>query len=84
MSSKGEAYLFLNNKYELVFNINNNNNTLFKNKRNETVLVKGIKIPNYIYLFYKIEINNNFTLLLKNGNSIVKKSENFWDYKKRN
>ena len=96
MSSKGGAYLLLNNKYEIFFNINK---TLFKNiNTNETKLGEGIKIPNYTYLYYKIEINN-FTLLIKNENKILfkhkiednnffsikihseKNTEIFWDYK---
>ena len=96
MSSKSGAYLLLNNKYEIFFNINN---ILFKNiKTNETKLGEGMKIPNYTYLYFKIEINN-FTLLLKNENKILfkhkiednnffsikihseKNSEIFWDYK---
>jgi hypothetical protein len=96
MSSKGGAYLLLNNKYEIFFNINK---TLFKNiNTNETKLGEGIKIPNYTYLYYKIEINN-FTLLIKNENKILfkhkiednnffsikihseKYTEIFWDYK---
>ena len=73
MSTKGGAYLLLNNKYELVFNINDTNNTLFKNiNTNETELFEGIKIPNYTYLFYKIEINN-FTLLIKKDNIVIYK-----------
>ena len=95
MSSKGGAYLLLNNKYEIFFNINN---TLIKNiNTNETKIGEGIKIPNYKYLYYKIEINN-FTLLIKNENKLIfkhkiednnffsikihseKSSEIFWDY----
>ena len=73
MSSKGGAYLLLNNNYELVFNINGTNNTLFKNiNTNETELLEGIKIPNYTYLFYKIEINN-FTLLIKKDYIVIYK-----------
>jgi hypothetical protein len=73
MSSKGGAYLLLNNKYELVFNINGTKYTLFKNiNTNETELFEGNKIPNYTYLFYKIEINN-FTLLIKKDNIIIYK-----------
>ena len=71
MSSKGGAYLLLNNKYEIIFNINKTNNTLFKNiNTNETKLNEGIKIPNYKYLYYKIEINN-FTILIKKENQIL-------------
>ena len=71
MSSNGGAYLLLNNKYEIIFNINKTNNTLFKNiNTNETKLSKGIKIPNYKYLYYKIEINN-FTILIKKENQIL-------------
>ena len=77
MSSNGGAYLLLNNKYEIIFNINKTNNTLFKNiNTNETKLSEGIKIPNYKYLYYKIEINN-YTLLIKKENLILFK------YKKR-
>ena len=68
MSSKSGAYLLLNNKYEIFFNINN---ILFKNiNTNETKLGEGMKIPNYTYLYFKIEINN-FILLLKNENKIL-------------
>ena len=71
MSSNGGAYLLLNNKYEIIFNINNTNNTLFKNiNTNEIKLSEGIKIPNYKYLYYKIEINN-YTLLIKKENLIL-------------
>jgi len=71
MSSNGGAYLLLNNKYEIIFNFNNTNNTLFKNiNTNETKIFKGIKIPNYKYLYYKIEINN-FTILIKKENKIL-------------
>ena len=71
MSSNGGAYLLLNNKYEIIFNINKTNNTLFKNiNTNETKLSKGKKIPNYKYLYYKIEINN-FTILIKKENQIL-------------
>ena len=71
MSSNGGAYLLLNNKYEIILNINKTNNTLFKNiNTNETKLSKGIKIPNYKYLYYKIEINN-FTILIKKENQIL-------------
>ena len=71
MSSNGGAYLLLNNKYEIIFNINKTNNTLFKNiNTNETKLSEGIKIPNYKYLYYKIEINN-YTLLIKKENLIL-------------
>jgi len=73
MSSNGGAYLLLNNKYEIIFNINKTNNTLFKNiNTNETKLGKGIKIPNYKYIYYKIEINN-FTILIKKENQILLK-----------
>ncbi len=73
MSSKGGAYLLLNNKYELVFNINGTKYTLFKNiNTNETELFEGNKIPKYTYLFYKIEINN-FTLLIKKDNIVIYK-----------
>jgi len=70
-SSGGGGYLLLNNKYEIVFNIHKTNKTLFKNiNTNETKLSEGIKIPNYKYLYYKIEINN-FTLLIKKENIII-------------
>ena len=71
MFSNGGAYLLLNNKYEIVFNINNTNDILFKNlNTNETKLGEGKKILNYKYSYYKIEINN-FTLLIKKENIIL-------------
>lgn len=71
MSSNGGAYLLINNKYEIVFNINKTNNTLFKNiNTNPTKLDEEIKIPNYKYLFYKLEIKN-FTFLIKKDNILL-------------
>ena len=72
-SSKGGAYLLINNKYEIIFNINNTFYTMFKNNiTNEIKLSNGTKIPNNNYLFYKIEINNNI-LLIKEENNILSK-----------
>ena len=70
-STKGGAYLLINNKYEIVFNINNTNYSLLTNIiNNEMMKIKGSKIPNNTFLFYKIEIDNHL-LLIKEKNIIL-------------
>ena len=70
-SSKGGAYLLINNKYEIIFNFNNTLYTMFKNNiTNEIKLSKGKKIPINKYLFYKIQIKN-YIILIKEENNIL-------------
>jgi len=70
-SSKGGAYLLINNKYEIIFNFNNTLYAKFKNNiTNEIKLSKGKKIPINKYLFYKIQIKN-YIILIKEENNIL-------------
>jgi len=70
-SSKGGAYLLINNKYEIIFNYYNTLYTLFKDFiKKEIKLSKGSKIPSNRYIFYKIEIKNN-VIILKEKNKIL-------------
>ena len=70
-SSKGGAYLLINNKYEIIFNFNNTLYAMFKNNiTNEIKLSKGKKIPNNKYLLYKIQIKN-YIILIKEENNIL-------------
>ena len=70
-SSKGGAYLLINNKYEIVFNYGNTLYTIFKdNIKKEVKLSKGSKIPITRYLFYKIEIKN-YIIIIKEENKIL-------------
>ena len=70
-SSKGGAYLLINNKYEIVFNVGDTKFTMLQNKiTNEIKISKGRKIPNNKYLFYNIEIKNNI-ILIKEKNNIL-------------
>ena len=70
-SSKGGAYLLINNKYEIIFNYGNTLYTMFKdNIKKEVKLSKGSKIPITRYLFYKIEIKN-YIIIIKEENKIL-------------
>ena len=70
-TTKGGAYLLLNDKYEIIFNIDNSNDSIFIDIiKNERIQKKGTKIPNDKYLFYTIEITNH-NLLVKEKNNIL-------------
>lgn len=70
-STKGGAYLLLNDKYEIIFNVNNSKYSIFINKiKNEIIKTKGSKIPIDKFLLYTIEIKN-FLLLIKEKNKIL-------------
>ena len=68
-STKGGACLLLNDKYEIIFNINNSNYSKFKDiLKNKTLKSLGLKIPNKEYLFYNIEIIEQILLIKENNN----------------
>ena len=70
-STKGGACLLLNNKYEIIFNINNSNYSKFTDIiKNKTIKSLGLKIPNTKYLFYNIEVIDH-NLLIKENNNIL-------------
>ena len=70
-SSKGGAYLLINNKYEIVFNVGDTKFTMLKNKITKEIKIsKGRKIPKNKYLFYNIEIKN-YIILIKEKNNIM-------------
>ena len=70
-TAKGGAYLLLNEKYEIIFNINNSVYSMFKNKiKNERIQKRGTKIPKDKYLFFTIEIVNH-NLLVKEKKNIL-------------
>ena len=70
-SSKGGAFLLINNKYEIIFNVGDTKFTILKNKiTTEIKISKGRKISNNKYLFYNIEIKN-YIILIKEKNNIL-------------
>ena len=66
-STKGGAYVLINDKYEIIFNVNNTFYAIFKNKNiNEVIKNKCGKLSKDKYLFYTFEINNyNFSITEK-------------------
>lgn len=70
-STKGGAYLLLNDKYEIIFNIDNSHYSMLINKiNNETIKKKGSKIPINKFFVYKIEIIKKI-LFVKEKNIIL-------------
>ena len=65
-STKGGAYVLINDKYEIIF-YKNTFYSIFKNKiNNEVIKSKCAKLSKYKYLLYTFEINNyNFSITEK-------------------
>ena len=71
-STKGGSYILINDKYEIIFNLNKTIYSMFQNKiNNETIIKKSSKILKDKYLQYTFEINNNAILIIKEKNFIL-------------